>query len=81
MVACQCEHFLTQEIANELHLPVIRKAKLSYFTFGKKNPLEKIYEVVKLTIENKNLPNSKLDIEALVTDQISVTEVLPPPHS
>lgn len=51
------------------------------FTFGNKLSIEKTYEVVKLSIENENLHNSNLDIEALVTDQILATEVpLPAPE-
>lgn len=38
--------FLTQEVANQLNLWEISKEKLSVFTFGNKNLIEKTYEVV-----------------------------------
>ncbi|GFX24687.1 integrase catalytic domain-containing protein [Trichonephila clavipes] len=56
-------------------LPTIRKEKLSVYTFGNKTPIEKDYDVVKLTFKNKDSPNLKIDIEALVIDQISVTNI------
>ncbi|GFY76965.1 integrase catalytic domain-containing protein [Trichonephila inaurata madagascariensis] len=59
-------------------LPAIRKEKLSVYTFGNKTPIEKDYDVVKLTLKNKDSPNLKIDIEALVTDQISPANIPPP---
>ncbi|GFY70408.1 uncharacterized protein TNIN_258131 [Trichonephila inaurata madagascariensis] len=70
--------FITKKLSNCLGLPAIRKEKLSVYTFGNKTPLEKDYDVVKLTLKNKDLPNLKLDIDALVTDQISVTNIPSP---
>ncbi|PRD24836.1 UNVERIFIED_CONTAM: hypothetical protein NCL1_42626 [Trichonephila clavipes] len=59
-------------------LPAIRKEKLSVYTFGNKTPLEKDYDVVKLTLENKDSQNLKIDIEALVIDQILAANIPPP---
>ncbi|GFX70349.1 uncharacterized protein TNCV_968211 [Trichonephila clavipes] len=56
-------------------LPAIRKEKLSVYTFANKTPIEKDYDVVKLTLKNKGSPNLKIDIEALVTGQISVANI------
>ncbi|GFX18267.1 integrase catalytic domain-containing protein [Trichonephila clavipes] len=65
--------FITKKLSNYLGLPAIRKEKLSVYTFGNKTPIEKDYDVVKLTLKNKDSPNLKIGIEALVTDQISAT--------
>ncbi|GFY41999.1 integrase catalytic domain-containing protein [Trichonephila inaurata madagascariensis] len=70
--------FITKKLSNCLGLPAIKKEKLSVYTFGNKTPLEKDYDVVKLTLKNKDLPNLKLDIHALVTDQISAANIPPP---
>ncbi|GFV06412.1 integrase catalytic domain-containing protein [Trichonephila clavipes] len=58
--------------------PAIRKEKLLAYTFGNKTPIEKDYDVVKLTLKNKDSPNLKIDIEALVTDQISAANIPSP---
>ncbi|GFS35892.1 integrase catalytic domain-containing protein [Trichonephila inaurata madagascariensis] len=55
-----------------------KKEKLSVYTFGNKTPIEKDYDAVKLTLKNKDSPNFKLDIEALVTDQILAANIPPP---
>ncbi|GFY36927.1 integrase catalytic domain-containing protein [Trichonephila clavipes] len=53
-----------------LTLPVIRKEKLSIYSFGDKSPVEKVFNVVKIRLENKDDPNSYLEIEALETENI-----------
>ncbi|GFY75350.1 integrase catalytic domain-containing protein [Trichonephila inaurata madagascariensis] len=70
--------YKTKKLSNCLGLPAIRKEKLSLYTFGNKTPIEKDYDVIKLTLKNKDSPNLKLDIEALVTNQISAANIPPP---
>ncbi|GFT55153.1 integrase catalytic domain-containing protein [Trichonephila clavipes] len=48
------------------------------YTFGNETSIEKDDDVVTLTLKNKDLPNSKIDIEALVSDQISAENIPPP---
>ncbi|GFY47686.1 integrase catalytic domain-containing protein [Trichonephila inaurata madagascariensis] len=68
--------FITKKLSKCLGFPAIRKEKLSVYTFGNKIPIEKDY-VVKLTLKNKDSPNLKIDIEALVTDQILAVNIPP----
>ncbi|GFX33333.1 integrase catalytic domain-containing protein [Trichonephila clavipes] len=70
--------FITKKLSNCLGFPAIRKEKLLAYTFGNKTPIEKDYDVVKLTLKNKDSPNLKIDIEALVTDQISAANIPSP---
>ncbi|CAL1264767.1 unnamed protein product [Larinioides sclopetarius] len=59
---------------------MLLEKKLSVFTFGNKTPKEKMYDVVKITLENKNSPKSKIEIEALVTEEICGSNIPPPPN-
>ncbi|XP_054709142.1 uncharacterized protein LOC129218845 [Uloborus diversus] len=70
--------FTTQNIANKLKCQVLRKEKLSVYTFGSKIPIEKQYDVIKLTLINRNSPDLKIEIEALVTNEISGSNIPPP---
>ncbi|XP_054706547.1 uncharacterized protein LOC129216358 [Uloborus diversus] len=70
--------FTTQNIANKLKCKVLRKEKLSVYTFGSKTPIEKYYDVIKLTLINRNTPDLKIEIELLVTDEISGSNIPPP---
>ncbi|XP_054706599.1 uncharacterized protein LOC129216409 [Uloborus diversus] len=70
--------FTTQNIANKLKCKVLRKEKLSVYTFGSKTPIEKHYDVIKLTLINRNSPDLKIEIELLVTDEISGSNIPPP---
>ncbi|GFY62687.1 uncharacterized protein TNIN_249021 [Trichonephila inaurata madagascariensis] len=70
--------FITKKLSNCLGLLDIRNEKLSVYTFGNKTPIEKDCDVVKLTLKNKDSLNLKVDIEALVTDQISAANIPPP---
>ncbi|GFY72176.1 uncharacterized protein TNIN_435771 [Trichonephila inaurata madagascariensis] len=70
--------FITKKLSNCLGLPAIRKEKLSVYTCGNKTPIEKDYDVVKLTLKIKDSPNLKIDIEALVADQISAANIPAP---
>ncbi|GFS41148.1 uncharacterized protein TNIN_66541 [Trichonephila inaurata madagascariensis] len=67
--------FIKKTLSNCLGLPAIRKEKLSVYTFGNRTPIEKDYDVVKLTLKNKDSPNLKIDKEALVTDQILAANI------
>ncbi|XP_054706720.1 uncharacterized protein LOC129216531 [Uloborus diversus] len=69
--------FTTQNIANKLKCKVLRKEKLSVYTFRSKTPIEKFYDVIKLTLINRNSPDSKIEIEVLVTDEISGSNIPP----
>ncbi|KFM62154.1 hypothetical protein X975_06179, partial [Stegodyphus mimosarum] len=71
--------FVAKEIADKLKLPIIRSETLSVFTFGNKTPIRKTFNVVKIKLENKEISNSKIKIEVLVTEQISSSD-LPPPN-
>ncbi|GFW04010.1 integrase catalytic domain-containing protein [Trichonephila clavipes] len=51
---------------------------LSVFTFWNKTPIEKDYDIVKLTLKNIDSPNLKIDIETFVTDQISAANIPAP---
>ena len=42
------------------------------------NPIEKLYNVANGTLENKDCPGSKIQIEALVTDKICSSSILEP---
>ncbi|GFV41036.1 integrase catalytic domain-containing protein [Trichonephila clavipes] len=61
-----------------LKLRVIRKETLSIYSFGDKSPVEKTFNVVKIRLENKDDPNSYLEIEALETEKISAAHIPPP---
>ncbi|GBL94651.1 hypothetical protein AVEN_83970-1 [Araneus ventricosus] len=69
--------FVDKDIACKLKLPVIRRENLSVFTFGNKSPIKKTFDVVKIELENREKPDFSVKIEALVTEQISGSD-LPP---
>ncbi|GBL61832.1 hypothetical protein AVEN_19745-1, partial [Araneus ventricosus] len=69
--------FVDKDIACKLKLPVIRRESLSVFTFGNKSPIKKTFDVVKIELENREKPDFSVKIEALVTEQISGSD-LPP---
>ncbi|GFS77659.1 integrase catalytic domain-containing protein [Nephila pilipes] len=62
--------FVERKFSRLLKLPVIRKEKLSVYSFGDTSPVEKTFNVVKIRLENKDDPNSYLEIEALETEKI-----------
>ncbi|GFT27433.1 integrase catalytic domain-containing protein [Trichonephila clavipes] len=71
--------FVERKFSRLLKLPVIRKEKLSIYSFGDKSPVEKTFNVVKIRLENKeDDPNSYLEIEALETEKISAAHIPPP---
>ncbi|GFR00912.1 uncharacterized protein TNCT_126151 [Trichonephila clavata] len=67
----------TCEFVTSDSLPLEKKS-YQFFLSGIKTPIEKDYDVVKLTLKNKDSPNLKIDIDALVTDQISAANIPPP---
>ncbi|GFT74752.1 integrase catalytic domain-containing protein [Nephila pilipes] len=70
--------FVERKFSRLLKLPVIRKEKLSVYSFGDTSPVEKTFNVVKIRLENKDDPNSYLEIEALETEKISAAHIPPP---
>ncbi|GBO24395.1 hypothetical protein AVEN_62120-1 [Araneus ventricosus] len=70
--------FVEKELSRLLRLPIIRKEKLSVYSFGDKSPVEKTFNVVKIRLESKDDPNSCLEIEALETEKISSAHIPPP---
>ncbi|GFU21992.1 integrase catalytic domain-containing protein [Nephila pilipes] len=69
---------VARKFSRLLKLPVIRKEKLSVYSFGDTSPVEKTFNVVKIRLENKDDPNSYLEIEALETEKISAAHIPPP---
>ncbi|GBM09207.1 hypothetical protein AVEN_226710-1 [Araneus ventricosus] len=66
-----------KDIACKLKRPVTRRESLSVFTFGNKSPIKKTFDVVKIELENRKKPEFGVEIEAVVTEQISGSD-LPP---
>ncbi|GBO10028.1 hypothetical protein AVEN_147953-1 [Araneus ventricosus] len=69
--------FVDKDIACKLKLLVIRRESLSVFTFGNKGSIKKTFDVVRIVLENREKPDFSVKIEALVTEQISGSD-LPP---
>ncbi|GFY46040.1 uncharacterized protein TNIN_17911, partial [Trichonephila inaurata madagascariensis] len=72
--------FILKEVSQELKLPIVRNETLSVYSFGADEAQEKIYDVVKIRLENRDQPSLNIEIEALVTDKISATN-LPAPET
>jgi len=70
--------FITKDVADKLRLTVVKKEKLSVFAFGGKSPIEKNFDVVKITLKSRYSPETKIEIEELVNDQISGCDIPPP---
>ncbi|GFT90436.1 integrase catalytic domain-containing protein [Nephila pilipes] len=70
--------FVERKFSRLLKLPVIRKEKLLVYSFGDTSLVEKTFNVVKIRLENKDDPNSYLEIEALETEKISAAHIPPP---
>ncbi|GFY63070.1 integrase catalytic domain-containing protein [Trichonephila inaurata madagascariensis] len=70
--------FVERKFSRLLKLSVIRKEKRSIYSFGDKSPVEKTFNVVKIRLENKDDPNSYLEIQALETEKISAAHIPPP---
>ncbi|GFY74989.1 uncharacterized protein TNIN_447271 [Trichonephila inaurata madagascariensis] len=72
--------FILKEVSQELKLPIVRNETLSVYFFGVDEAQEKIYDVVKIRLENRDKPSLYIEIEVLVTDKISATN-LPAPET
>ncbi|GFY55347.1 uncharacterized protein TNIN_259061 [Trichonephila inaurata madagascariensis] len=71
--------FICKNLAGRLNPPVIRKEHLIVYAFGKRQSKEKIFEVVKVTISNKNHPERGAECELLISDTIT-NAVIPTPN-
>ncbi|GFR13359.1 uncharacterized protein TNCT_594621 [Trichonephila clavata] len=71
--------FICKNLAERLNLPVTRKEHLLVYTFGNREPSEKIFDVVKVMISNKKQPEKSAECELLVSDTI-INAVLPTPN-
>ncbi|GFR14992.1 uncharacterized protein TNCT_557291 [Trichonephila clavata] len=71
--------FICKNLAEWLNLPVIGKEHLFDYTFGNREPNEKIFDVVKIMISNKKQPEKSVECELLVSDTIT-NAVLPTPN-
>ena len=50
---------------------------MSIFTLSSKIPIEKSYDVVSVTLEHRRYPVSKIQIKALVTNEITGSDIRP----
>ncbi len=66
--------FILKELADNMKFDVVRTEQLSVYTFGSKISIQKTF---KLTLENIQSENSKLNIETMVTDSISSSDIPP----
>nr|XP_042913296.1 uncharacterized protein LOC122273281 [Parasteatoda tepidariorum] len=59
--------FLLEEVSKRLKLPIVRSETLSVYTFGADGAQEKIYDVVKIRLANRDQLSLNIELEALVT--------------
>lgn len=69
--------FISTNLANRLKLKPIRYENLSVYSFGTQVATERLYPVVTFELKNKN-QTFRVEIEALVTSNISGAVILPP---
>ncbi|KAF8795504.1 hypothetical protein HNY73_003348 [Argiope bruennichi] len=67
--------FLRSDLKQALNLKPIRQKKLLIYTFSKREPIEKIFEVVRLRIRTKFPLYQFLNIEFLASDVITGTGI------
>ncbi|XP_055924489.1 uncharacterized protein LOC129956586 [Argiope bruennichi] len=67
--------FLRSDLKQALNLKPIRQEKLLIYTFSKREPIEKIFEVVRLRIRSKFPPYQFPNIEALASDEITGADI------
>ncbi|GFR06489.1 DUF1758 domain-containing protein [Trichonephila clavata] len=67
--------FIRNDLKNALNLKPIRQETLLIYIFSNQNPLEKTFEVVNLTLRSRFSPFQSINIEALVTDEITGAEI------
>ncbi|XP_055948609.1 uncharacterized protein LOC129981696 [Argiope bruennichi] len=72
--------FITREVSEKLKLKVIRKESLSVYSFGAKQAKEHSYNIVRVELKNREDPSLSIEVEALVTENISAT-TLPAPNN
>lgn len=64
-----------KSLAKCLKLKPIREERLSVFSFGSTNPIEKLYEVVELKLSSIYNPNKFIQFEVLVADTITAAPI------
>ncbi|GFQ65267.1 integrase catalytic domain-containing protein [Trichonephila clavata] len=67
--------FIRNDFKNALILKPVRQETLLIYTFSNRKPLEKTFEVVNLTLTSRFSPFQSLNIEALVTDEVTGAEI------
>ncbi|GFR24172.1 integrase catalytic domain-containing protein [Trichonephila clavata] len=67
--------FIRNYLKNALNLKPVRQETLLIYAFSSRKPLEKTFEVVNLTLTSRFPPFQSLNIEALVTDEITGAEI------
>ncbi|PRD19323.1 UNVERIFIED_CONTAM: hypothetical protein NCL1_57656 [Trichonephila clavipes] len=70
--------FICKNLAERLNLRVIRKEHLIVYTFGNRQPKEKIFDGVKVTISNKKHPERSTECELLISDTITNAVIATP---
>ncbi|XP_055951561.1 uncharacterized protein LOC129987626 [Argiope bruennichi] len=67
--------FLRSDLEQALNLKSIRQEKLLVYTFSNREPIEKIFDVVRFRIRSKFPPYQFLNIEALASEEITGSDV------
>ncbi|GFY35079.1 reverse transcriptase domain-containing protein [Trichonephila clavipes] len=70
--------FVLKSTSEKFNYPILRKENLSICTFGAKETEIKTLNIVKIKLKNRDDPNLCIEIEAVETEHISITN-LPTP--
>ncbi|GFV77242.1 DUF1758 domain-containing protein [Trichonephila clavipes] len=70
--------FVLKSTSEKFNFPILRKENLSICTFGAKEAETKTLNIVKIKLKNRDDPNLCIEIEAVETEHISITN-LPTP--
>ncbi|XP_054709062.1 uncharacterized protein LOC129218764 [Uloborus diversus] len=70
--------WITKSLASRLKLNIVRRERLSVYSFGSVKTSERIYEVAKLKLSNRNNSESSIEIEVLVTQTITSASLAVP---
>ncbi|GFW70093.1 uncharacterized protein TNCV_2215461 [Trichonephila clavipes] len=70
--------FVLKSTSEKFDFPILRKENLSICTFGAKETETKTLNIVKIKLKNRDDPNLCIEIEAVETEHISITN-LPTP--
>ncbi|GFW42261.1 uncharacterized protein TNCV_1207161 [Trichonephila clavipes] len=70
--------FVLKSTSEKFNFPILRKENLSICTFGAKETETKTLNIVKIKLKNRDDPNLCIEIEAVETEHISITN-LPTP--